>query len=117
MSIKTLFLFIRLPISMLCSELPQPATEQVTAAAGAGLNPLPDTAAGVRPAAEAALSPSSPPLEEGGGDQMEEREAAGQSGPDLEEVANSLPMMAATNAEAEQTKGCRAVFCCSEMCS
>jgi hypothetical protein len=99
---------------MLCSELPQPATEQITAAAAA-LNPLPDAAAGVRPPAEAALSSSSPPLEEGG-DQMEEREA-GQSGPDLEE-ANSLPMNAATNGEAEQqTKGCRAVFCCSEMCS
>jgi hypothetical protein len=99
---------------MLCSELPQPATEQITAAA-AGLNPLPDAAAaGVRPPAEAALSSSSPPLEEGG-DLVEEREA-GQSGPDLEE-ANSLPMNAATNGEAEQTKGCRAVFCCSEMCS
>ncbi len=95
---------------MLCSELPQPATEQITAAA-AGLNPLPDAAAGVRPPpAEAALSSSSPPLEEGGGDLVEEREAVGQSGPDLEEVANSLPMMAATNGEAEQTKGCRAVF-------
>jgi hypothetical protein len=98
---------------MLCSELPQPATEQITAAAG--LNPLPDTAAAVvRPPAEAALSSSSPPLEEGGGDLVEEREA-GQSGPDLEE-ANSLPMNAATNGEAEQTKGCRAVFCCSKMC-
>jgi hypothetical protein len=102
---------------MLCSELPQPATEQITAAAAAALNALPDAAAaGVRPPAEAALSPSSPPLEEGGGDLVEEREAAGQSGPDLEE-ANSLPMMVATNGEAEQTKGCRAVFCCSEMCS
>jgi hypothetical protein len=101
---------------MLCSELPQPATEQITAAAAAGLNPLPDAAAaGVRPPAEAALSSSSPPLEEGG-DLVEEREA-GQSGPDLEEANNSLPMMAATNGEAEQTKGCRAVFCCSEMCS
>jgi hypothetical protein len=99
---------------MLCSELPQPTTEQITAAAAA-LNPLPDAAAaGVRPPAEAALSSSSPPLEEGG-DLVEEREA-GQSGPDLEE-ANSLPMMTATNGEAEQTKGCRAVFCCSEMCS
>ncbi len=95
---------------MLCSELPQPATEQITAAA-AGLNPLPDTAAaGVRHPAEAALSSSSPPLEEGGGDLVEEREA-GQSGPDLEEANNSLPMMAATNGEAEQqTKGCRAVL-------
>jgi hypothetical protein len=103
---------------MLCSELPQPATEQITAAAAAAaLNPLPDTAAaGVRPQAEAALSSSSPPLEEGGGDLVEEREAVGQSGPDLEEANNSLPpMMAVTNGEAEQTKGCRAVFCCSEM--